>query len=111
MSMVSELFSAANKMTPFRAHGGPDRRELLFLFGFDDLVASMAASKDRLLILLLFPYSSFSIPLISCFFKHFHSYYLIHRIQIPSTCLDNLFLCYDISYSITLRIVKFQVLF
>ncbi|KAF1865979.1 hypothetical protein Lal_00041677 [Lupinus albus] len=43
MSMVSELFSAANKMTPFRAHGGPDRRELLFLFGFDDLVASMAA--------------------------------------------------------------------
>ncbi|KAF1888555.1 hypothetical protein Lal_00011329 [Lupinus albus] len=43
MSMVSELFSVANKMTPFRAHGGPDRRELLFLFGFDDLVASMAA--------------------------------------------------------------------
>ncbi|KAF1855113.1 hypothetical protein Lal_00041716 [Lupinus albus] len=42
--MVSELFSAANKMTPFRAHGGPDRRELLFLFGFDDLVASMAAN-------------------------------------------------------------------
>ncbi|KAF1883559.1 hypothetical protein Lal_00037543 [Lupinus albus] len=41
--MVSELFSAANKMTPFRAHGGPDRMELLFLFGFDDLVASMAA--------------------------------------------------------------------
>ncbi|KAF1878608.1 hypothetical protein Lal_00047278 [Lupinus albus] len=44
MSMVSELFSAANKMTPFRAHGGPDQRELLFLFSFDDLVASMAAS-------------------------------------------------------------------
>ncbi|KAE9600789.1 hypothetical protein Lalb_Chr13g0290671 [Lupinus albus] len=45
MSMVSELFSVANKMTPFRAHGGPDRRELLFLFGFDDLVASMAARR------------------------------------------------------------------
>ncbi|KAE9621209.1 hypothetical protein Lalb_Chr01g0011221 [Lupinus albus] len=32
-------------MTPFRAYGGPDRRELLFLFGFDDLVASMAARR------------------------------------------------------------------
>ncbi|KAF1883737.1 hypothetical protein Lal_00012654 [Lupinus albus] len=59
MSMVSELLSAANKMTPFRAHGGlkvsfsinsgrdggdNEKENSRFLLSGDgDLVASMAA--------------------------------------------------------------------